>query len=121
MKAVKTVYLDNCMFNRPFDEQADMRVWLETQAKLHIQNLIREQKLRLIWSYMLDFENDFNPYHDRRFAIGKWRNLAFTDIEESPELIKEAEFFKDLGIRDKDALHCWLCGDRQGELFFDDR
>jgi len=36
------VYLDNCCFNRPFDDQASMIVSMETEAKLHVQDLIRQ-------------------------------------------------------------------------------
>lgn len=28
------VYLDNCMFNRPFDDQSHIRIRLEAEAKL---------------------------------------------------------------------------------------
>ena len=31
------IYLDNCCYNRPFDEQDDVRVRLETMAKLTVQ------------------------------------------------------------------------------------
>ena len=34
------VYLDNCSYNRPFDDQKQLRISLETQAKLYIQSLI---------------------------------------------------------------------------------
>ena len=30
------VYLDNCCFNRPFDEQVSAVIRLETDAKLHL-------------------------------------------------------------------------------------
>ena len=33
------IYLDNCCYNRPYDDQSYMRINLETQAKLHIQVL----------------------------------------------------------------------------------
>lgn len=36
------IYLDNCCFNRPFDDQEQLRVRLETEAKLRIQHLMRE-------------------------------------------------------------------------------
>ena len=32
--------LDNCCFNRPFDDQSYMNISLETQAKLMIQTVI---------------------------------------------------------------------------------
>ena len=30
------IYLDNCCYNRPFDEQTQLRIRLETEAKLPI-------------------------------------------------------------------------------------
>ena len=39
------IYLDNCCFNRPFDNQTDIKIRLETEAKLYIQQLIIEKKL----------------------------------------------------------------------------
>jgi hypothetical protein len=51
------IYLDNCCFNRPFDDQSAIRIKLETDAKLYIQEMIRIQEIELAWSYILDFEN----------------------------------------------------------------
>lgn len=31
------IYLDICCFNRPFDDQSDLIVRLQTEAKLHVQ------------------------------------------------------------------------------------
>jgi hypothetical protein len=56
-----TVYLDNCAFNRPFDDQRQMRIFLEAQAKLHIQRLIADNELALACSYMSLYENNDNP------------------------------------------------------------
>jgi hypothetical protein len=36
------IYLDVCTFNRPFDEQAQMKIRLETEAKLYIQASVRQ-------------------------------------------------------------------------------
>lgn len=33
------IYLDNCSYNRPYDNQSQMKIYLETQAKLHIQDI----------------------------------------------------------------------------------
>ena len=41
----KTVYLDNCTYNRPFDDQSHLRISLETQAKLYIQSLIKDNQI----------------------------------------------------------------------------
>ena len=44
------IYLDNYMFNRTFDEQTHIRIRLETEAKLAIQEEIRRGTYELIWS-----------------------------------------------------------------------
>lgn len=99
------VYLDNCMFNRPFDDQSSIRIRLEAEAKLYIQQQIREQKLELVWSYILEFENAQNPYHERQHAIQTWQALAVVDIEETPTLLETARDLLAQGIKTKDALH----------------
>ncbi len=54
------IYLDNCCFNRPFDDQSFLTIRLETEAKLDIQKKIESGRLSLGWSYILDFENNAN-------------------------------------------------------------
>ena len=99
------VYLDNCCFNRPFDEQSNIRVKLETDAKLYVQFLIRTEKLRLAWSYMLDYENHANPQLERKYIIQKWKNLSIIDTDETKEILDDANKLLEYGIKAKDALH----------------
>ncbi len=47
------IYLDNCCFNRPFDDQNQIRIRIETEAKLFIQENIITKRFRLAWSYIL--------------------------------------------------------------------
>lgn len=51
------IYLDNCCFNRPYDDQTQIRISLETQAKLYVQDLVKNKKLDLVTSYVLWYEN----------------------------------------------------------------
>lgn len=99
------VYLDNCAFNRPFDDQLQIRIRLESDAKLDLQEKIRQRQIDLVWSYMLDFENQQNPFAERRRAIEKWKIKAVIDIEETPALLATAETLVQLGLSAKDALH----------------
>jgi hypothetical protein len=99
------VYLDNCCFNRPFDSQGQTRVRLEAEAKLCIQEKIREGALELAWSYILDYENAFNPYEDRRKAISVWRQFASADVGETEPLLKQAHLLALIGLKPKDSLH----------------
>jgi predicted nucleic acid-binding protein len=104
MKAFK-VYLDNCVFNRPFDDQNQIRIKLETEAKFHIQALIKEDRLILIWSYILELENAHSPFVERRKAIEQWQKIAQVDIEETTTIINKAHELQKLGVKSKDALH----------------
>ena len=46
----KIIYLDNCIFNRLFDDQSSIRIKLETEAKLYIQTKQLVEKIRCILS-----------------------------------------------------------------------
>jgi predicted nucleic acid-binding protein len=93
------------MFNRPFDNQGQIRIRLETEAKLYIQDQIKNNILELVWSYILDFENYQNPHSERRRAIAKWRHLAIIDVIETPNVLANAKKLLSFGIKTKDALH----------------
>ena len=79
------VYLDNCTFNRPFDDQ--IRIRLETEAKLYIQERIRDGTLELVWSYILDYENLANPFEERRNVIQNWKARALIDVNADLEIL----------------------------------
>ncbi len=66
------VYLDNCSYNRPYDDQSQMRIHLETQAKLHIQDMVRAGRVELVTSYVLDFENSNNRSMQKKMTIEKF-------------------------------------------------
>lgn len=99
------IYLDNCCFNRPFDDQSQIRIRIETEAKLNIQENIRSGKLKLVWSYILDYENNRNPYSDRKSQIGIWKKYAICDFDENSEIIDLANFLSRFGFQKIDSLH----------------
>ena len=99
------VYLDNCMFNRPFDNQAQIRIRLESEAKLYVQDKIKNNVIELVWSYILKFENSQNPHDERRNTIQKWQILSIVEITETPEVLTHANQLSKFGIKPKDTLH----------------
>ncbi|MDR2705066.1 MAG: hypothetical protein LBC02_04735 [Planctomycetaceae bacterium] len=102
------LYLDNCSYNRPFDDRKQLTVRLEISAKLYIQNQIKDGVYELVWSYMNDYENGNNPYEEKREAIMIWREIA-NYICESSEMIREkGKHIQKFDIKVKDALH-WAC------------
>ena len=74
------VYLDNCVFNRPFDDQSQLRIKSETEAIVKILDHIKEASLELIWSSTIDHENDNNPIIERRELVAQWKAAAMVEI-----------------------------------------
>ena len=99
------VYLDNCCFNRPFDDQSSLVIRLETEAKLHVQELIRRGGLELLWSFVLDYENGAHPFQGVRNRIAEWKRIAVADCELSETIAFEARDLMRLGLRQMDASH----------------
>ena len=99
------IYLDNCCFNRPFDDQSQVKIHIEAQAKLDIQKNIKQGNYDLVWSYILEYENEMNPFEERKESIIKWKNIAKEKIVATSDIISLAESICNQGIKPKDALH----------------
>ena len=99
------VYLDNCVFNRPFDDQNQIRIKIETEAKLFIQEEIKLGHIDLIWSHINESENSDNPFDERRKSISRWKQFARIKVIETENLLENAENLLKFGLRAKDALH----------------
>ena len=117
------LYLDNCCFNRPFDDQTKLRIMLESEAKLAIQENIRSGRFQLIWSYIMDYENSKNPFRERREQIAKWKEYATMDVEESIAALELAKSIESHGLKKMDAMHiaCALTGRADYFLTTDDK
>jgi hypothetical protein len=80
-----------------------MRVRLEAEATLCIQEHIRSGTLELVWPYILDCENAANPFEERRTTISGWRQYATQDVEETPLILQHANRLAGMGLKAKDA------------------
>ena len=101
------VYLDNCSYNRPFDDQSQMRIYLETQAKLYIQLLIHNGNLLLAVSYVSRYENGNSPHLKSKITIEQFFGNAITyvDIDKADLIEERANKIMNYGVKAKDALH----------------
>jgi predicted nucleic acid-binding protein len=124
MKKFK-VYLDNCCFNRPYDDQTQERIYLESLAKLYVQQCIVEQRIGFVWSYVLEYENGMNPYTIRKNAIKDFSRhcVQYVDIHDEKEIIRIANETVKPSIRQKDALHiaCAIFSESDYLLTTDDK
>ena len=111
------IYLDMCCFNRPFDDQNQTRIHFETEAKLELQERVRKKELRLVWSYVLDYENSHNPFAERLASILLWRSLAEVRIRETESILEQGRSLMQLGIKPFDALHVACAISANADLF----
>ena len=102
------IYLDTCSYNRPYDDQSQMRICLETQAKLHIQDLIRQGKLELVTSYILEYENRANRSMQKKMTIQAFmeeHTSYYVSNQKEMEIGERAVAIMQTGIKEKDAYH----------------
>jgi len=99
------VYLDNCCYNRPFDPQAELRIHLETVAKLRVQALMQDKTIEYAWSDVLDYELRQSPNFQEPDMIEPWKSGAAIMILADDALIARGEAIGQYGLKAMDALH----------------
>lgn len=102
------LYLDNCCYNRPYDDQAQLIISLETQAKLYVQKLIRNGNVELVTSYVLRYEAEKNPHISAKNSIisfiDQYTNVYVSNFRNA-EIEHIAEEIQRTGVKKMDSLH----------------
>ena len=100
------IYLDMNIYNRVFDDQSQLRIKFETMAIDIIFELIEKEQYKLCWSFMLDDENNKNPFSYRRSSIKTISNICRTNIFPNNDILNIGKFIMaNSNTRPKDALH----------------
>lgn len=117
------IYFDINIYNRPFDDQSQVRIRLETIAIFSILQKIKNKELTLLWSFMIDYENSLNPYEDVRQEIEMAASLAGESVTPDESVLTAAKEFESKGIKPRDSMHlaCALKGKAEYFLTCDDK
>ncbi len=102
------IYLDNCCYNRPYDDLSQLTVSLEAQAKLYIQSKIKSGEYELATSEVLRFEVANCPAEVRRSVINDFieQNSSIHVGKDSTPKVKEmAREIMETGVKYKYACH----------------
>jgi predicted nucleic acid-binding protein len=99
------IYLDTSVYNRPFDDQTQPRIWLETLAFSVILQMIESNVATLITSSVVDYENSRNPHQLRRAWVNKVTALAVDRQLVNEEIRQRADTLERDGLKPIDALH----------------
>ena len=111
------------IYNRPFDDQSQVRIRLETIAIFSILQKIKNKELTLLWSFMIDYENSLNPHEDVRQEIEMAASLAVESVTPDESVLTAAKEFESKGIKPRDSIHlaCALKGKAEYFLTCDDK
>ncbi len=117
------IYLDNCVLNRPFDDQSQERVRLETEAILLILSRIERKEWTWIGSQALEIEIRQAPDAEQRSRLRRVTEFVSLTIEIGEQELKRAGKLQDLGFVGFDAVHlaCAESGKTDVFLTTDDR
>lgn len=99
------LYLDNCCLNRPFDDQSQDRIRLESEAIRLIFQHIEIGEWILLGSDILNYEIEMTPDYDRRIALEVLVKSVHETIRIDDDIITDAESISSLGITSFDAYH----------------
>ncbi len=100
------LYLDMNIYKRPFDDQNQMRIRLETVATTMIFSLVEGGRLAARWSFVLDYENSRDPIPERRDFVARVAQCCESSIEPDEEIRRLARHLADVHeMRGRDALH----------------
>lgn len=99
------IYLDNSVLNRPFDDQSIPKIRLETVAILFIFDLIEKQKIKLVNSSVIEYENSKNPFFERKIWISAYLSKATFYQKPNLKIKERTKEIRELGISPIDSLH----------------
>ena len=117
------IYLDNCCLSRPFDDQTQDRIRLETEAIMLIIARFYARHWQWIASEVSMFEADQNLDLIQRFRVKFLIAYAHQTISVDAMEISRGKHFESLGFKPFDALHlaCAESGNADFLLTTDDR
>lgn len=97
------IYLDMCCIKRPFDDQSQPRIHLESEAVLGLL-AAESDSLQFVRSRALWLENEQNPLPARAARVARWLGIP-EPIADAAAIVSRAADITSLGLKRFDALH----------------
>ncbi len=100
------IYLDNCCYNRPFDDQTQERIHLESEAILTILQRGQTGIYKIVGSNILELEMERMQDAAKRQRVKELYEVAGTHICYTEEIKRRSQEIMELSkIRTFDSLH----------------
>ncbi|BAY22732.1 hypothetical protein NIES2100_24950 [Calothrix sp. NIES-2100] len=111
------VYLDTSVYNRPFDDQTQPKIFLETQAIILILQMVEARLIELVSSSVLEYENSRNPFIVNQQSMKRYLQIATLRVLVDENIRIRAEQLEQQGIKAIDALHVACAEAYQSDYF----
>ena len=117
------IYLDVCCLNRPFDDQTQPRIYLETQSVMTIINQCQSGNWKMINSSALIAELNQTPDIERLQNVKKLLAIAKIKVITGLWIQERAAELQIMGFSSYDATHIASAERSQADIFLttDDR
>ena len=111
------LYLDMCVYNRPFDDQDQSRIMIETQIFLMLLSMISQGRFELINSFALEYENSNNPNIENMLKISDCLGYSTDYISCNEGILDRSMELEKYGLMGMDAIHI-ACAEKTKVDFF---
>lgn len=111
------IYFDCCCVQRPFDDQTQPRIRVETEVMLAILASVQAGDVSLLGSEALDYEASRIPNDERRSQVTAILSLTNEHVEMTQEAEILAESLEKDGVFPMDAVHLALASTAGADFF----
>lgn len=111
------IYLDTSIYNRPFDDRTQPKIFLETQAVILILQMVEAKLIELVSSSVLEYENSLNLYAVKQQFMNQYLQMAIMRQQVNEPIRQRAEQLEQQGIKPIDALHV-ACAEAANSNYF---
>jgi predicted nucleic acid-binding protein len=117
------IYLDNCVLNRPFDDQSQERIHLETEAIILLLARLERKEWTWLGSQALEFEIDKTSDAEQQSRLMHMIEFVNMTVEVGEKELTRASELEKLGFVGFDAVHLACAEISKADVFLttDDR
>lgn len=111
------IYLDNCCYNRPFDDQTQERIHLESEVILAVLKMGQMKRVSIVGSEILELEMKRMQDENKKWKVLDLYGIADMHIPYSEKIRKRSvEIMSVSQIRTFDSLHIAAAEEANAEI-----
>lgn len=106
--------MDVCCLNRPFDDQSQDRIRIESEAVLAILDRCLYDWV-LVGSEAIDYEISKIPDSERRTGVKVLAAISRDEVTVDESILRKASELENIGLKALDALHL-ACAEKSADV-----